>query len=316
MWLTALLMLNSQGVSVAHHFTLTTVPIHFPFSGLPQGCLTVLPVVLLPKCYLLLDNVNLLLPFILFSRWGGFTALYHALNELSTSVLTLDRNNLTHFIPSPVGCPVNWRFSPRVSLYTICLFCSSSWKNTAENWSLNSPLHAFLLRENMCYTLQIKNVASSIHFSGCGMFSLLDKADQLSFVLCWVLVLKYQHCHFIILKVLVSLKFMKLWALIWSVMAIFHTHNFLASFTLEIISTNGIAPCLNFFFWFQVNLVTQFAAAAAKSLQSCPTLCDPIDSSPPGSPVPGILHWSGLPVPSPMHESEKWKWSRSVVSSS
>ena len=31
------------------------------------------------------------------------------------------------------------------------------------------------------------------------------------------------------------------------------------------------------------------AAAAAKSFQSCPTLCDPIDSSPPGSPVPGIL---------------------------
>ena len=35
---------------------------------------------------------------------------------------------------------------------------------------------------------------------------------------------------------------------------------------------------------------------AAKSLQSCPTLCNPIDGSPPGSPVPGILqqeHWSG-----------------------
>ena len=31
------------------------------------------------------------------------------------------------------------------------------------------------------------------------------------------------------------------------------------------------------------------AAIAAKSLQSCPTLCDPIDGSPPGSPVPGIL---------------------------
>ena len=31
------------------------------------------------------------------------------------------------------------------------------------------------------------------------------------------------------------------------------------------------------------------AAAAAKSLQSCPTLCDSIDSSPPGSPIPGIL---------------------------
>ena len=31
------------------------------------------------------------------------------------------------------------------------------------------------------------------------------------------------------------------------------------------------------------------AAAAPKSLQSCPTLCDPVDSSPPGSPIPGIL---------------------------
>ena len=31
------------------------------------------------------------------------------------------------------------------------------------------------------------------------------------------------------------------------------------------------------------------AAAAAKSLQSCPTMCDPIDGSPPGSSVPGIL---------------------------
>ena len=36
-------------------------------------------------------------------------------------------------------------------------------------------------------------------------------------------------------------------------------------------------------------LSTSAAAAAAKSLQSCPTLCDPIDSSPPGSSIPGIL---------------------------
>ena len=35
--------------------------------------------------------------------------------------------------------------------------------------------------------------------------------------------------------------------------------------------------------------VAAAAAAAAKLLQLCPTLCDPIDSSPPGSPVPGIL---------------------------
>ena len=36
-------------------------------------------------------------------------------------------------------------------------------------------------------------------------------------------------------------------------------------------------------------LAAAVAAAAAKSLQSCPTLCDLIDSSPPGSAVPGIL---------------------------
>ena len=35
--------------------------------------------------------------------------------------------------------------------------------------------------------------------------------------------------------------------------------------------------------------LTLRCAAAAKSLQSCPTLCDPIDGSPPGSPIPGIL---------------------------
>ena len=36
------------------------------------------------------------------------------------------------------------------------------------------------------------------------------------------------------------------------------------------------------------------AAAATKSLQSCPTLCDPIDGSPPGSPVPRILQARSL----------------------
>ena len=35
--------------------------------------------------------------------------------------------------------------------------------------------------------------------------------------------------------------------------------------------------------------ICDYPAAAAKSLQSCPTLCDPIAGSPPGSPVPGIL---------------------------
>ena len=50
------------------------------------------------------------------------------------------------------------------------------------------------------------------------------------------------------------------------------------------------------------------ATAAAKSLQSCPTLCDPIDGSPPGSLVPGILQARTLEwvaISFPMHESEK-----------
>ena len=40
---------------------------------------------------------------------------------------------------------------------------------------------------------------------------------------------------------------------------------------------------------FSWSILSAAAAATAKSLQSCPTLCDPIDGSPPGSPVPGIL---------------------------
>ena len=59
------------------------------------------------------------------------------------------------------------------------------------------------------------------------------------------------------------------------------------------------------------------AAAAAKLLQSCLTLCDPVGGSHQAPPSLGFSrqeHWSGLPFPSPMHESEKWKWSRSVLS--
>ena len=59
------------------------------------------------------------------------------------------------------------------------------------------------------------------------------------------------------------------------------------------------------------------APAAAKSLQSCPTLCDPIGGSPPGSPVPGILQARTLEwVAISFSNAWKWKWSRSVVSDS
>ena len=60
-------------------------------------------------------------------------------------------------------------------------------------------------------------------------------------------------------------------------------------------------------------------AAAAKSLQSCPTLCDPRDGSPPGSPVPGILQARTLEwVAISFSNARKWKqkWSHSVTSDS
>ena len=55
------------------------------------------------------------------------------------------------------------------------------------------------------------------------------------------------------------------------------------------------------------------AAAAAKSLQSCPTLCDPIDSSPIGSPVPGILQAGTLEWVA-ISFSNAWKWKVKVTS--
>ena len=63
----------------------------------------------------------------------------------------------------------------------------------------------------------------------------------------------------------------------------------------------------------EIYLNSLTAAAAAKSLQSCLTLCDPIDGSPPGSPVPRILHarkleWVAISF------SNAWKWKVKVKS--
>ena len=59
--------------------------------------------------------------------------------------------------------------------------------------------------------------------------------------------------------------------------------------------------------------IFRIAAAAAKSLQSCPTLCDPIDGSAPGFPIPGILQartqeWVAIAF------SNAWKWKEKVKS--
>ena len=71
------------------------------------------------------------------------------------------------------------------------------------------------------------------------------------------------------------------------------------------------------FTWNNHNIVNRLYAMLcySKSLQSCPTLWDPIDGSPPGSPVPGILQartleWVAISF------SNAWKWSCSVVSDS
>ena len=66
--------------------------------------------------------------------------------------------------------------------------------------------------------------------------------------------------------------------------------------------------------WFNLNsMLLVSTCLAAKSLQSCPTLCDPIDSSPPGSPIPGILQartleWVAISI------SNAWKWKVKVKS--
>ena len=64
---------------------------------------------------------------------------------------------------------------------------------------------------------------------------------------------------------------------------------------------------------FRCSVMISAAAAAAKSLQLCRTLCDPIDSSPPGSAIPGILQartleWVAISF------SNAWKWKAKVKS--
>ena len=89
-------------------------------------------------------------------------------------------------------------------------------------------------------------------------------------------------------------------------------------------SHRELAPCLFLTVlglpWFiktiyhlHLHLLCMHAAAAAKSLQSCPTLCDPMDGSPSGSPVPGILQartleWVAISF------SNVWKWKVKVKS--
>ena len=74
-----------------------------------------------------------------------------------------------------------------------------------------------------------------------------------------------------------------------------------------------LQPALPIQSHFPIQLASSTCFLPAKSTQSCPTLCDPIDGSPPGSPVPGILQarileWVAISF------SNAWKWKMKVTS--
>ena len=87
---------------------------------------------------------------------------------------------------------------------------------------------------------------------------------------------------------------------------VFKSHHFLLYFILWVYKIPKSS-------YFNTGFGQYSDLVVAKSLQSCPTLCDPIDSSPPGSPVPGILQartleWVAISF------SNEWKWKVTVKS--
>ena len=100
-----------------------------------------------------------------------------------------------------------------------------------------------------------------------------------------------------------------------------HTHTHAHTHTYIVTSVNNLTCALTYYLFgrilFKYGIYLYFhypyTAAAAKSLQSCPTLCNPIDGSPPGSPIPGILQartleWVAISF------SKAWKWKVKVKS--
>ena len=82
---------------------------------------------------------------------------------------------------------------------------------------------------------------------------------------------------------------------------------------IQVVTWGRIASLMYILIYKSENASVASAAAAAKSLQSCPTLCDPTDGSPPGSPVPGILQARTLECVA-FSFSNAWKWKVKVKS--
>ena len=100
--------------------------------------------------------------------------------------------------------------------------------------------------------------------------------------------------------------------LILHIVLLFKTHSFLRVGTMSVTSLSFIYSFCDIY---SVPVMCRdcAATATAKSLQSCPTLCDPIDGSPSGSPIPGILQartleWVAISF------SNAWKWKVKVKS--
>ena len=85
---------------------------------------------------------------------------------------------------------------------------------------------------------------------------------------------------------------------------------------LKLMSIKSMMPSNHLILCTLLLLSSRVSAAAAKSLQSCPTLCDPIDVSPPGSPAPGILQARTLEwVAISFSNTQKWKSESEVAQS-
>ena len=89
--------------------------------------------------------------------------------------------------------------------------------------------------------------------------------------------------------------------------------NFLLQGIFQTQESNQVPSIAGRFFTNWATWEVRYTAAAAKSLQLCPTLCNPIDGSPPGSPIPGILQGRTLEWVS-ISFSNTWKWKVKVKS--